>query len=264
MRAERRRIQHTISALNEVRTHRGGQLTKFGQILRGAIMHMDGLSTQRADDFYDAVPSNVPEFHFNGADECQEAVPGVQHLVSSQDPPASSVSEQDSHCNGTDVVSADAVESSTVLEVQPVGDNHSPVPQVSQASGFWEVTDLFSRVRVRSEMTVSSQELTSYRTGHSVCGVRHGDWLQLRHEPGFMLITADGKDLLRFSHLAPVEDDCNTESNLRMEIDAILNRSTAVSAVLDSAFRHLHSSLHYEPSGWEHFGCSPFLPDAFP
>ena len=88
-------------------------------------------------------------------------------------------------------------------------------------------------------MTVSSQELTPYRTGHSVCGVRHGDWLQLRHEPGFMLITADGKDLLRFSHFAPVEDDCNTESNLRMEIDAILNRSTAVSAVLDLSLIHI-------------------------
>ena len=263
LRAEGRRIQHTLSALNEVLSHRGGQLTKFGQCLRVAITQMDGLSPQSADDDYDAVPPKGPEFQDNITDECQKAVPGVRYLDCSQDLPASSVTSfPASHCDRTDGIGADAIEISTVPEVHPVGDNHSPLPQGTITSGFWEVTDIFSRVRVRSEMSISSQELTSYRTGSSVCGVRHGDWLQLQHEPGFMLITADGKDLLRFSHLAPVEDVCNTASHLRINIDAVLNRSTAVSAGLDLAFRHLFSCLHYEPSGGEHFGCSAFLPPA--
>ena len=48
LRAEGRRIQHALSALNEVHSHRGGQLTKFGYLLREAFMQLKDPSTQRA------------------------------------------------------------------------------------------------------------------------------------------------------------------------------------------------------------------------
>ena len=61
LRAEGRRIQHTLAALDEVRSHCGGHLTKCGHFVRDALMHMGRPSIQRADNFYDAVHSNVPE-----------------------------------------------------------------------------------------------------------------------------------------------------------------------------------------------------------
>ena len=68
---------------------------------------------------------------------------------------------------------------------------------------------------------------------------------------------------LHFSHSAPVAEDSNTVPNQREEIDAVLAKSTAVSAVLDSAFRHLQSSLNLSTfSGWEHSGTSFLSPVA--
>ena len=47
LRAEGRRFQHALSALHEVHQHRGGQLTKFGNALRDAIMQVAETPTQR-------------------------------------------------------------------------------------------------------------------------------------------------------------------------------------------------------------------------
>ena len=57
-----------------------------------------------------------------------------------------------------------------------------------------------------------------------------------------------------FSDSAPDADDGNTDSNVRLEIDAVSTRCTAVSSVLDSAFRQLQFICLDLPalSGWEH------------
>ena len=66
LRAEGRRIQHALSVLDEVHSHRGGQRTKLGYLLREAFMQLKGFSTQRAGYNHDAVDppgSQYSELH---------------------------------------------------------------------------------------------------------------------------------------------------------------------------------------------------------
>ena len=99
LRADGRRLQHALAALNEVHNHRGGQLTKFGLALRESFMNSAHL--------------------------------GAQHFASSNFPVS-----QDTHCNGIEEVTAVAVDVSTVPGVQRVGGDHLPVSQGTQCNGF--------------------------------------------------------------------------------------------------------------------------------
>ena len=62
LRAEGRRLQHVLSALNEVHSHRGGQLTKFGIVLRDALMQLKEPSSQRGGHKQDAVDPSGSQY----------------------------------------------------------------------------------------------------------------------------------------------------------------------------------------------------------
>ena len=59
LRAEGRRLQHVLGALNEVHLHRGGQLTKFGNVLREVLLKLHAPSSQRFDHEQDALAVSI-------------------------------------------------------------------------------------------------------------------------------------------------------------------------------------------------------------
>ena len=72
LRAEGRRLQHVLGALNEVHVHRGGQLTKFGNVLREVLMKLHGPSSQRVVNEQDVLAVSI----FEGSD-VSESVDGT-------------------------------------------------------------------------------------------------------------------------------------------------------------------------------------------
>ena len=64
LRAEGRRLQHVLCALNEVHVHRGGQLTNFGNVLREVLMKLHAPTSQRVVNEQDVRSVNI----FEGSD----------------------------------------------------------------------------------------------------------------------------------------------------------------------------------------------------
>ena len=52
-------MQHVLGALNEVHLHRGGQLTKFGNVLREVLLKLHAPSSQRFDHEQDALAVSI-------------------------------------------------------------------------------------------------------------------------------------------------------------------------------------------------------------
>lgn len=75
----------------------------------------------------------------------------------------------------------------------------APVSRSRERSGGddWIVEWSDGGVNVREEMNIASKALHVCATGSIVRGHRHGDWLALSHEPGFMQIRINGLSLLR-------------------------------------------------------------------
>ena len=59
LRAEGRRLQHVLCALNEVHVHRGGQLSKFGNVLREVLLNLHAPSSQRGVNKQDVLAVNI-------------------------------------------------------------------------------------------------------------------------------------------------------------------------------------------------------------
>ena len=92
LRADGRRLQHALAALNEVHNHRGGQLTKFGLALQESFLN--------------------------------SAHPGTQSVASANFPVS-----LDKHCNSIDEVNAVSVDVSSVPGFLRGGANHLHVSQ---------------------------------------------------------------------------------------------------------------------------------------